>query len=164
MERLTTKIDGIYWGDWDDIRIVQKLGKLEDVLEQYGIENLEEYIKSNQITIYAQNYKNTLEEENKRVNTVLDLIKQENNDLKQELAELKQGAIVPKFEPFQKIYVLIYNNEGKCSIVEHTYSGYSINYCARERVWIQCSDSDKSYMLSNCFATKEEAEKELKGE
>lgn len=27
-----------------------KLGKLEDILEKYGIENLEEYIKSNQIT------------------------------------------------------------------------------------------------------------------
>ena len=87
--------------------------------------------------------------------------------IEQDLAELKQKAIVPKFEPFQKIYVLIYNDNGKCSIVEHTYSGYSVNYCARERIWIQCTDSDESYMLSSCFATKDEADKklaEIKGE
>lgn len=88
-------------------------------------------------------------------------------ELENELAELKQKTIVLKFEPFQKIYVLIYNDSGKCFIVEHTYSGYSVNYCARERIWIQCTDSDKSYMLSSCFATKEEAEQklaEIKGE
>ena len=35
----------------------------------------------------------------------LDLVRQENNDLKQELAELKQKVIVPKFKVGQEIYV-----------------------------------------------------------
>ena len=88
-------------------------------------------------------------------------VRKENLKLKQELAELKQKAIVPKFEPFQKIYVIIYGDNKKCSVVQHIYSGYMVNYCARERIWIQCTDSDKDYMFSNCFATKEEAEQKF---
>lgn len=82
---------------------IKEFGELEDVLEKYKIENLEEYIKLHQIDNYAQDFINDLLEENKRVNVVINLIKQENNDLKNELAELKQKAIVPKFRIGQEV-------------------------------------------------------------
>lgn len=111
MERLTHKI--VYDNEHcqyvfsynQENEVGEKLGKLEDVLEKYGIENLEEYIKSNLITNYTQNHINTLEEENKRVNTVLNLVKQENNDLQQELAKLKQKTTVPKYKIKQHIWL-----------------------------------------------------------
>lgn len=42
MERLTHKIKNMYLYDVDDINVGQKLGKLEDVLEKYNIESVEE--------------------------------------------------------------------------------------------------------------------------
>lgn len=132
--------------------IEDKLGELEDVLEKYGIESTEELdgvLKPLIDNGELENWKSAI------------FWKTQTERLTQELTELKQKAIASKFEPFQKIYVLIYNDEGKCSIIEHIYSGYSVNYCARERIWIQCTDTDNSYMLSNCFVTKEEAEQKL---
>lgn len=56
--------------------IEEKLGELEDVLEKYGIDNLDDFIKE----YSSRNIK----------------LANDNYDLEQELAELKQKAIVPK--------------------------------------------------------------------
>lgn len=65
---------------------IDKLGELEDVLEKYGIESAED----------LDNIINSI-----RTNTFIDIenkeiLELENANLKNELAELKQKAIVPK--------------------------------------------------------------------
>lgn len=59
MERLTTKIDNKYFYDVDDIKIGQKLGELEDVLEKYNIDDLDKFIGD--LIDRAEEYENIVE-------------------------------------------------------------------------------------------------------
>lgn len=175
MERLTQKIvydneHCQYVFDYNqDSEVGTKLGELEDILEKYRIENLEEYIKSHQIDNHAQDFTKDLLEENKRVNAVLDLVKQENNDLKQELAELKQKVIISKYKINQECW----------GVVPKTFwnkKGYVIHFKVKayipdnDGIVLMLEDDIASLHYSygyQVFGTKEEAEQklaEIKGE
>ena len=105
----------------------------------------------------------------------LDLVKQENNDLKQELAELKKKMIVPKFRTYQSIfYITQYYTSTKGN---PEYDIISDKYYVAENEneiilgWNYAKDFNqrKYYYVRKdwVFATKEEAEKklaEIKGE
>lgn len=135
---------------------IDKLGELEDVLEKYKIENLEEYIKLHQIDNYAQDFINNLLEENKRVNAVINLIKQENNDLKNELSELKQKAIVPKKDKF-----VIVSNAWKHN---KKYGIAKVQQIMTDHYILQTNDNLGSYVPCiqfGEFKTLEEAEHKL---
>ena len=87
MERLTIKnSDGSYSQPTDTTfyEIFNKLGELEDVLEKYGIENLEDFIKE----YSSRNIK----------------LANDNYSLEQELAELKQNAMKPEFYIGQDVW------------------------------------------------------------
>lgn len=145
---------------------IDKLGELEDVLEKYKIENLEEYIKLHQIDNYAQDFINDLLEENKRVNAVLNLIKQENNDLKNELAELKQKAIVPKYKIKQHIWLARNNvfQKEPCELIvqniEYHFKTGDFLYIVD---FVEKGHYKSIHMCDNgdLFATLEEAEQKL---
>ena len=137
---------------------IEKLGELEDVLEKYGIDNLDEFIKeysSRNIRLANDNYA-----------------------LEQELTELKQKAIVPKFKISQTLYMIPTQSNGLSKIKDYILLSVSLSdigirydlslkekekgiepfYCASEDMF------EKSI-----FATTEEAEQilalvELKGE
>ena len=131
-----------------------KLGKLEDVLEKHNIESVEE------LDLILQGLKN---------------MHQENANLKQELSELKQKAIVPKFRTYQSIfYITQYYTATKGN---PEYDIISDKYYVAENEneiilgWNYAKDFNqrKYYYVSKdwVFATEEEAEQklaEIKGE
>ena len=116
----------------------QKLGELEDVLESWHIENLEE-LKTRLHDCQVYHLENNSNE------TLI-------HNLKNELAELKQKAIVPKFKVGQEIYY-IYGNEIRSMFVSTIeISKNLIGYHSLR---------DFAQFENNCFATKEEAEQKL---
>lgn len=166
MERLTIKNnDGSYSQPTHTTfnKLFEKLSKLEDVLEKYGIESIG----------HLDSIINSI-----RTNTLIDIenkeiLELENANLKSELAELKQKAIVPKFVVGQEIwdkYLMAWKikrvethqfdkGNGNTAIIEIYRLGHDGNddySCC-----ILPSDNDIF------FDTKEEAEQkfnELKGE
>lgn len=148
-----------------------KLAKLEDMLEKWHIENLEGYIaglielRNIAIEEKKTQFKRYIEEVTKR------------EKLEQELAELKQKVIVPKFKVGQEIYVIddyfkvtsaiiervIINKEYSISEGETSYVHYLANL-GEKYEW------DERYLMlygEEISLTKEEAEQklaEIKGE
>lgn len=136
--------------------IITTLGKMEDVLEKHGIEN------PTMLDFCLQTIKN---------------INMQNANMRNELAELKQKAIVPKFEVGQEIYVIddyfrvtsaiiervIINKEYSISEGETSYVHYLANL-GEKYEW------DERYLMlygEEISLTKEEAEQklaEIKGE
>ncbi len=134
-----------------------KLGKLEDVLEEYELTSAEDLrnflnFKGNMAIWEGElNYKNKI------------------IDLEQELAELKQKAIVPKFRTYQPIfYITQYYTSTKGN---PEYDIISDNYYVAENEneiilgWNYAKDFNqrKYYYVRKdwVFATKEEAEQKL---
>lgn len=182
MERLTHKI--VYDNEHyqyvssynQESEISTKLGELEDVMEKYGIENLEEYISA---LIEARNIaieekkENIEEEKNLFKDYIEEIIKREK--LEQELAEIKSKMIVPKFRTYQSIfYITQYYTSTKGN---PEYDIISDKYYVAENEneiilgWNYAKDFNqrKYYYVRKdwVFATKEEAEKklaEIKGE
>ena len=120
--------------------VVDKLGELEDVLEKYGINNLDDFIKE----YSSRNIK----------------LSNDNYNLEQELAELKQKAIVPKYKTGDKVYGIIdtlaYTDVLPVEIRDT---------CLLYEVWDGENTTKQHY--TRIFATKEEAEQklaEIKGE
>lgn len=110
---------------------IRHFGELEDVLETYCIEDLDKFIDNQLDEIYK---------------------------LRQELAELKQKAIVPKFKVGQEIYY-IYGNEIRSMFVSTIEISKNLIVYHSLRDFVQFE--------FNCFATREEAEQklaEIKGE
>lgn len=167
MERLTHKIvyDNEHYQyvfDYNqDVEVGTKLGELEDVLEKYGIENLEEYIsaliEARKLAIKEKKtqFKKYIEEVTKR------------EKIEQELAELKQKAIVlPK--DLQVGCKIFWANE------DGIYSGKlygvtkDINPNGGFNIWLYClynNGLSYSHLIKEfgvrLFATKEEAEQKL---
>lgn len=145
---------------------INKLGELEDVLEKYSIESvekLEDYLTP-KLFCYAKLSEN-LDELKKyyqcepiiHIDTCepqVELITDKIKDLEQELAELKQTAIVPKFKIGDKVYAIIdtfaYTDVFPVEIRD-TYLLYE--------VW-DGEDTTKQH-FTRIFATKEEAEAKL---
>ena len=123
-----------------------KLSELEDVLEKHDIESVEE------LDLILQGLKN---------------IHQENANLKQELAELKQNAIVPKFKVGQEIWEITPLMSWKIKRIElHKFNGgngdvvmeiYRLGHDGTDdyNCCIMPVDNDRF------FATKEEAQAKL---
>lgn len=176
MERLTEKVND-YWKTNDKAHIyyldtnesvfvgnaIDRLAELEDVLEKWHIENLEGYIaalielKNIAIEEKKTQFKRYIEEVTKR------------EKLEQELAELKQKAIVPKFRTYQSIfYITQYYTSTKGN---PEYDIISDKYYVAENEneiilgWNYAKDFNqrKYYYVRKdwVFATKEEAEQKL---
>lgn len=166
MERLTKKCDVITRttasvGETEYVvkenkfgNAINKLGELEDIMEKYNIEY------PNALDFYLQTINN--------LNT-------QNANLRKELAELKQKAIVPKFRTYQPIfYITQYHTSTKGN---PEYDIISDKYYVAENEneiilgWNYAKDFNQRKYYYVCkdwvFATKEEAEsklRELKGE
>lgn len=134
--------------DWSEIKIMNKLGELEDVLEKHNVESAKE------LDLILQGLKN---------------VHQENANLKSELAELKQKAIVPKFRTYQPIFYITQFYTSTKGNPE--YDIISDNYYVAENEneiilgWNYAKDFNqrKYYYVRKdwVFATKEEAEQKL---
>lgn len=131
--------------------MAEKLGELEDVLEKYGIENLEEYIseliEARKFSIEESeiNFKRHIEETTKR------------EKLEQELAELKQKAIVPKYQVGQTLFRLDFG-----LIIPFVVNEVYVNVKADKSMSIQYFDYVGLAIEENeLFATREEAVQKL---
>lgn len=136
--------------DWSEIKIMNKLGELEDVLEKYGIENLEEYISA---LIEAR--KLAIEEKKTQFKRYIEEVTKREK-IEQELAELKQKAIVPKFEKGKIVY--FNDNYGKIlsgMIIAFDY--YTSSYIIMDNTF----GNEFWRRVENLFTTKEEAEQKL---
>ena len=133
---------------------VNKLGELEDVLESWHIENLEE-LKTRLHDCQAYHLENNSNE------TLI-------HNLKNELAELKQKAIMPKFKIGQEIWETTPLMSWKIKRIEwHKFNGgngdvvveiYRLGHDMTDdyNCCIMPADNDRF------FATKEEAEQKLR--
>ena len=126
--------------------VVDKLGELEDVLEEFELtsaEDLRNHLNfQDNMAIWEGelNYKNKIA------------------DLEQQLAELKQKAIVPKFKVGQEIYIVCDFNINRIvsgwKIADYEY--YKQQYIIENKDGIDWLPEEK------IFATKEEAQAKLK--
>ena len=99
----------------------------------------------------------------------LDLVKQENNDLKQELAELKQKAIVPKFKVGQEVWVNDWTGQLRFGRIYEVQTNAAlhdqrplITYLVYFYGAYEDDDRENDYYEEKeVFATKEEAEQKL---
>lgn len=153
MERLTIKnSDGSYSQPTDTKfhEIFNKLGELEDVLEEFELTSAEDLrnhlnFKDN-MAIWERelNYKNKIA------------------DLEQELAELKQKAIVPKFKIGQEVWFVSDPYTARYTKVRHMkVEEISISSIFVERGVMYAGDDWAGISESELFATKEEAEQKL---
>ena len=178
MERFTEKVND-YWKTNDKAHIyyldtnesvfvgnaIDRLAELEDVLEKWHIENLEGYIaglielRNIAIEEKKTQFKRYIEEVTKR------------EKLEQELAELKQKMIMPKFKVGQEIYVIDDYFKVTSAIIERiticrensiskgktSYVHYLANL-GEKYEW------DERYLIldgEEIYLTKEEAEQKL---
>lgn len=125
--------------------IYKKLAELEDILAKYGIENAEE----------LDNLINSI-----KTNTLIDIENKEilelkNANLKNELAELKQKAIVPKYNINQIVYLAdkYYNKVYEFKI--------ATIYAKKSKDEHFDLISYDGHLEENCYATREEAEQKL---
>lgn len=176
MERLTEKVND-YWRTNDKAHIyyldknesvfvgnaIDRLAELEDVLERWHIENLEGYIAA---LIEVRNI--AIEEKKTQFKRYIEEVTKREK-LEQELAELKQKVIVPKFRTYQPIfYITQYYTSTKGN---PEYDIISDKYYVAENEneiilgWNYAKDFNqrKYYYVRKdwVFATKEEAEKKL---
>ena len=168
MERLTEKVND-YWRTNDKAHIyyldtnesvfvgnaIDRLGELEDVLEKYGIENLDDFIKE----YSSRNIK----------------LANDNYVLEQELAELKQKAIVPKFKVGQEVWVNDWTGQLRIGRIYEVQTNAALHDQQLLITYLvdfygNYEDDDREndyYEEKEVFATKEEAEQklaEIKGE
>ena len=133
---------------------IKKLGELEDILESWHIENLEELkIRLHDYQVYhLQNNSNE---------TLI-------HNLKNELAELKQKTIVPKFKIGQEVWFVSDPYTARYAKVRHMkIEEISISSIFVERGVMYAGDDWAGISESELFATKGEAEQkltEIKGE
>lgn len=128
--------------------VYNKLGELEDVLEKYGIESAED----------LDNIINSI-----RTNTFIDIenkeiLELENANLKSELAELKQKAIVPKFSIGQEVWAIsVYRKDCVDNFIIQ-----EICFCSPYGLYYKTNMGINLYeYYFDIFATKEEAEQKL---
>lgn len=124
---------------------IKKIGELEDVLEKYGIDNVKQ----------LDNMINSI-----RTNTLIDIqnkeiLELENANLRTELAELKQKAIVPKFEAGQ----IVYFNDDYGQILSGSIIAF--DYYTSSYIIIDIFGNEVWRRTENFFTTKEEAEQKL---
>ena len=136
---------------------IEKLGELEDVMEKYGIKNAEELdgvLKPLIDNGELENWRRVI------------FWKTQNERLKQELAELKRKAIVPKFSLGQEVWAIsVYRKD-----CVDNFTIQEICFCTRYGLYYKTDMGINLYeYYFDIFATREEAEQklalvELKGE
>ena len=112
---------------------INKLGELEDIMEKYNIEY------PNMLDFYLQTINN---------------LNIQNDNLRTELAELKQKAIVPKFKIGDKVYAII-DTFAYTDVFPVEIRDAHLLY----EVW-DGQDTTKQH-FTRIFATKAEAEQKL---
>lgn len=129
---------------------IKKLGELEDVLEKYDIETTEELdgvLKPLIDNGELENWKSAK------------FWKMQTERLKQELAEFKQKAIVPKFQTGQDVFIILdaaikETNINSITIFAGNELSYYCKYVNNEKMYLELDEEE-------IFATKEEAEQKL---
>lgn len=122
---------------------IKEFGELEDALEEFELtsaEDLRNHLNfQDNMAIWEGelNYKNKIA------------------DLEQELTELKQNAIVPKFKVGQEIYIVCDPNRIVSGWKIADYEYYKQQYIVKNKNGIDWLREDR------IFATKEEAEQKL---
>ena len=131
-------------------KAINKLGELEDVLEKFNIGYAAQLD-----SILTVNRTNTLIDiENKEI------LELENANLNSELAELKQKAIVPKFERQSHIYGFAYGRIKPYVVIAYLDNTITLCEDVQSNTFEFCNNA---YLVE----TKEEAEQklaEIKGE
>ena len=150
---------------------IKKLGELEDVLEKYNIKNIEDLeLRLEDIEHYAYQTNKQLIDILAKYGIenldILDLnlqtiknINIQNANLRNELAEIKQKAIVLKFKVGQKVYVIENKHIFKDVVEEIEITEDGILFYFEEGIY--------GLEENEIFATKKEAEQklaEIKGE
>lgn len=114
--------------------VVDKLGELEDVLEKWHIEDLDKF----------------LEEQIAKERELNDILWK----MEQELAELKQKAIVPKFERQSHIYGFAYGRIKPYVVIAYLDNTITLCEDVQSNTFEFCNNA---YLVE----TKEEAEQKL---
>lgn len=182
MERLTRKsleykdtwiadgslsnIEGVVRG-----KAIDRLAELEDILEKYGIENLEDLeLRLEDIEHYAYQANKQLIDILTKYGIenldILDLnlqtiknINIQNANLRNELAELKQKAIVQKFKIGQDVFIILdavikETNINSITIFAGNELSYYCKYVNNEKMYLELDEEE-------IFATREEAGQKL---
>lgn len=124
---------------------IRQFGLIEDVLEKYGIENAEE------LDLLLDKNDNLL------LSNGVRLLKERNDRLEQELAELKQKAIVPKYQVGQALFRIDFG-----AIVPFVVNEIYVHIKVDTTISIQYFDYVGLVIKENeLFATREEAEQKL---
>ena len=122
--------------------VVDKLGELEDILEKWHIENLDKF----------------LEEQIAKERELNDILWK----MEQELVELKQKAIVPKFKIGQEVWFVSDPYTARYAKVRNIkIEEISISSIFVERGVMYAGDDWAGISESELFTTKEEAEQKL---
>ena len=159
--RNTTMIGDFKWVTTPNVtflsgKFINKLGELEDVLEKYSIETTKELdgvLKPLIDNGELENWKSTI------------FWKTQTEKLKQELAELKQKVIAPKFKIGQEVFIILDGTVKETNIDSITiFAGNELSYYCKyvdnKRMYLELAEDE-------IFTTKEEAEtrlRELQGE
>lgn len=136
-------------------KFINEFGELEDVLEKYKIKNLEEYISA---LNEARNF--AIKERSAMFNKYIkETIKTE--ELETELAELRQNAIIPKYQIGQKVFIILDGTVKETNIDSITiFVGNELSYYCKyvdgKRIYLELAEDE-------IFTTKEEAEQGLVG-
>lgn len=165
---------------------INKLGELEDVLEEFNIDDTEDlknhllfrinYVNSKKFADLVYKIKDLEQEltelkqntsncrECKHLNKKIELniknkLMLENNQLEEELADLKRKAIIPKFQVGQDAFLIIdgvvkETNISSITIFVGNELSYYCKYVDNERMYLELNEEE-------IFATREEAEKKL---
>lgn len=155
--------------------IYNKLAKLEDLLEKYDIESAEDldkfiHHKDCQIKKWKQDYENCSKLE-KSISKEYQYCLDNWRACENELAELKQKAIVPKFKVGQEVYIInkeYYYKKHWC-VEKHKIVGIEDKIDRNEKYvrWYTLTYGDiklgnrYKFQEKDVFATKEEAEQKL---
>lgn len=157
MKRLTHKIVNDnehcqYVFDYNqESEVATKLSELKDVLEKWHIENLEGYISA---LIEARNI--AIEEKRTQFKKYIEEVTKREK-LEQELAELKQKAIVPKYQVGQVLFRIDFG-----AIVPFVVNEIYVHIKVDKTISIQYFDYVGLVIEENeLFTTKEEAEQKL---
>lgn len=180
----TVMIDDFKWETAPHVtclsgKFIDRLGELEDVLEKYGIKNAERldkfiYHKDCQIKKWKQDYENCSKLE-KSMSKEHQYCLDNWRACESELAELKQKAIVPKFQIGQEVWVNDWTGQLRIGRIYEVQTNsvlhdqqLLITYLVDFYGNYEDDDQENDYYEEkDIFATKEEAEKkltEIKGE
>ena len=142
IERYPTYIEALEMLEQKDQRIAeleQELAKYKDLQDRLGLENADEFEWFVMLDLLTDNEKN------------MHIL-----DLHRELAEIKEKAIVPRFEYGDKVYYIKYF-VGKWQVFNQEYVGENIS-----NIIVRTMNYYSELPKDSVFATEQEAQAKLK--